>query len=109
MISEENEEKGEKIGEEASDASLMSEANEEKGEKIGKEASDTSSISKEDEGRSEETGNATLDPLSVLQSTFEEITLTLSGGKTTFSELIRQAMDENTHHDLAILVLFAKP
>ncbi|GFY16821.1 hypothetical protein TNCV_4338221 [Trichonephila clavipes] len=70
--------------------------------KTGKETSD-SLISEENEERSEGTGNATFDPLLDLQCKFEEITLTLSGGKTTFSELIHQAeneMDERTHHDL---------
>ncbi|GFX71107.1 hypothetical protein TNCV_3648721 [Trichonephila clavipes] len=80
----------------------ISETNEKKGEKIGEDASDTSWMY-EDEERSEETGNATYDSLSALKRTFDEIALILSGGKTTFSDLIRQAedkMDERTRHDL---------
>ncbi|GFR22776.1 hypothetical protein TNCT_424962 [Trichonephila clavata] len=101
---------GEKTVKETSD-SLMSKANEKKGEKIGEEASNMSLMFEENEEGCEETGDETYEPLSELQCRFEEIFLTLSGGKTTFLELIRRTedeMDERTRHDLAILVFFAK-
>ncbi|GFY48537.1 hypothetical protein TNIN_498291 [Trichonephila inaurata madagascariensis] len=90
-----------KTGKETSDL-LMSQVNDE-GEKIGKEVCDTSLMSEENEEGNEGTGNATFDPLLALQHAFEGITLTLTGGKTTFSELIHQTkneMDERAHHDL---------
>ncbi|GFY76305.1 hypothetical protein TNIN_213841 [Trichonephila inaurata madagascariensis] len=88
-----------KTGKETSDL-LMSQVNDE-GEKIGKEVCDTSLMSEENEEGNEGTGNATFDPLLALQHAFEGITLT--GGKTTFSDLIHQIeneMDERAHHDL---------